>query len=63
MNGILNITKGGTVTNGTAAYVGHFTSSFGTATVGSDTATIPVAWVTTLPLGGLLGYAAFGVLS
>ena len=36
--GNLNITKGGTVSNAGQAYVGHFTSSFGTATVGSDTA-------------------------
>ncbi len=37
-SGTLNIADGGTVTNGTAAYIGHFTGSFGTATVGSTTA-------------------------
>jgi T5SS/PEP-CTERM-associated repeat protein len=37
-NGTLNITAGGTVTNGGQAYIGHYTGSFGTATVGSATA-------------------------
>jgi len=36
-NGTMNITEGGTVTNGGQAYIGHFTSSFGTATLGSAT--------------------------
>jgi len=36
--GNLNITTGGTVTNGGQAYIGHFNGSFGTATVGSTTA-------------------------
>ncbi|WP_168205048.1 beta strand repeat-containing protein [Bythopirellula goksoeyrii] len=37
-NGMMHVTEGGTVTNGGQAYIGHFTSSFGTATLGSTTA-------------------------
>jgi len=36
--GNLNVTEGGTVSNGGQAYIGHFTGSFGTATIGSTTA-------------------------
>ena len=51
-NGTLNITKGGTVSNAGQAYIGHYTSSFGTATVGSTTATTS-SWT----LGGELTIA------
>lgn len=36
--GNLNVVDGGAVTNGTQAYIGHYTGSFGTATIGSTTA-------------------------
>ncbi|TWU28155.1 beta strand repeat-containing protein [Bythopirellula polymerisocia] len=45
-NGMLNVSDGGTVTNGGQAYIGHFTGSFGTATLGSTTTDVS-SWTIT----------------
>jgi T5SS/PEP-CTERM-associated repeat protein len=65
--GNLNVSAGGNVTNGGQAYIGHFTGSFGIATLGSATADVST-WI----IGGELTLAGteassqtsgFGVLN